>query len=195
MHLIFAALVALSSLLQDNWELKKEKDGIKVYLASSDDTKIKKFKVETFVKATPQEIANAVVDLDNNYKWFLNVKKAKLLKRLGPKEFVFKQIIEVPFPFKDREVITYCGVQNLAGGVIRIDLKENNTFIPKTEEYVRMTISRGYWLLTPSGHGTSVEYSFLADPGGNIPPWLANKFIVGNPIKTINGLREYLNSD
>jgi len=189
------ALVVLFSIAittQPFWELKKEKDGIKVYLANSEDTKVKQFKVETYVEASPREIADAVVDLDNNYKWFLNVGKAELIEQLGKDEFIFKQVIKVPFPFKDREVVEYCVVKELPDGVIRIDLKEDNTFIPETEDYFRMPISRGYWILTPAGSGTAIEYSFLADPGGNIPAWLANQFIVSNPLKTIKGLREYL---
>ncbi len=192
MKFVLIALVSISTLIQTNWELKKEKDGIKVYLANSNETNIKQFKVETFVKAKPREIADAVVDLENNYKWFVDVEKAQLLKQLGKNEFVFKQVIQVPFPFKDREVIEYCAVIELPNGVLRIDLKEDNTFIPETEDYVRMPISRGYWILTPSGAGTDIEYSFLADPGGSIPAWLANQFIVNNPLKTIKGLREYL---
>jgi hypothetical protein len=58
-----------------------------------------------------------------------------------------------------------------------------------------MAISRGYWMLSPSEGGTEIEYSFLADPGGNIPAWLANQFIVSNPFKTIKGLRNHLKSN
>jgi hypothetical protein len=192
MNLALITLIAISTFLQPAWDLKKEKDGIKVYLANSDDSKIKQFKVETFVNAKPREIADAVIDLENNYKWFVNVEKAQLLKQLGKDEFIFKQVIQVPFPFKNREVIEYCIVKDLPNGVVRIDLKEDSTFIPESEDYVRMPISRGYWILTPSGDGTNIEYSFLADPGGNIPAWLANQFIVSSPFKTIKGLREYL---
>lgn len=192
MNFPIIAIISMSLFLQPNWELKKEKDGIKVYVATSDDSKIKQFKVEAFVKAKPREIADAVIDLENNYKWFLNVEKAVLLKQIGKDEFIFKQVIQVPFPFQNREVVDYCSVKNLQEGVIRIELKEDNTFVPVSEDYVRMPISRGYWMLTPSGEGTDIEYSFLADPGGNIPAWLTNQFIVSNPLKTIKGLREYL---
>lgn len=192
MNLALIALISISIFSQPNWELKKEKDGIKVYLANSDDSKVKQFKVEAFVKATPQEIADAVVDLENNYKWFVNVEKAQLLEQLGKGEFIFRQIIRVPFPFKNREVIEYCAVNDLSNGGIRIDLKEDSTFIPESDKYIRMPISRGYWILTPAEDGTNIEYSFLADPGGNIPAWIANQFIVNDPFKTVKGLREYL---
>lgn len=186
------AFLMLSLFAQPNWELKKEKDGIKVYLANSEDTKIKQFKVEAFVEATPREIADAVVDLENNYKWFVNVEKAELLEGFGKDDFIFKQVIQVPFPFKDREVVARSVISELASGIVRIDLEEVPNFEIENDDYVRMPISRGYWILTPSGNGTAVEYSFLSDPGGDIPAWLVNQFIVSTPFKTIKGLREYL---
>lgn len=192
MKALFIALLATSAFAQTDWELKKEKDNIKVYIASSEETKIKQFKVETFVQASPREIADAVVDLENNYKWFVNVEKAELLEELGKNSITFKQVVQVPFPFKNREVVAQSTVKELGNGVIRIELIEAPNSIPENEEYVRMPISRGYWQLTPSGNGTAVEYSFLSDPGGDIPAWIVNQFIVSTPFKTIKGLREYL---
>ena len=192
MKFILIALISISAFSQSEWELKKDKDGIKVYLANSEDTKIKKFKVETFVKATPRAIAEAVVDIENNYKWFVNVEKAELLARINKDVFIFKQVINVPFPFQNREVVAMSSVNYLPNGVIRIDLNEKASYIPENDDYVRMPISRGYWILSPSEGGTNVEYSFLADPAGDIPVWLANQFIVSSPLKTIKGLREYL---
>lgn len=192
MNLAIVALLAFNIFVQPGWELKKEKDGIKVYLADSDQSKIKKFKVNAFVNATPNEIAKAVIDLENNYKWFVDVEQATLLKQVEENEFIFKQVIKVPFPFSDREVVERCVFQYLPNERIRIDISSANSFIPENDEYVRMPIATGYWILSPSGNGTQVEYSFLADPGGDIPAWLANQFIVNNPIKTIKGLREYL---
>ena len=192
MKFLLLLLITLNAFSQTEWELKKEKDGIKVYLANSNDTKIKKFKVETFIMATPLEIANAVVDLENNYKWFVNVEKAELIRQLGKDKFLFKQVIQVPFPFKNREVVATSSVKYFPNGIIRIELMEDPNIIPENEDYVRMPISRGYWNLTPNGEGTNVEYSFLADPAGDIPTWLANQFIVNSPLKTIKGLREYL---
>jgi hypothetical protein len=80
----------------------------------------------------------------------------------------------------------------LAGGVVRIDLKEKNDAAPAEEGLVRMPMVRGYWILTPAKGGTNIEYSFVADPGGAIPAWLANQFIVDGPFKTVSALRKYL---
>ena len=115
-----------------------------------------------------------------------------MVEQISPNEFIFSQVIEVPFPFKDRQVVQNSKVTSLANGAFRIDLKSASDALVIDDDYVRMTLATGYWLLTPTPEGTDLEYSFLADPAGNIPAWLANQFIVDNPLKTIKGLREYL---
>jgi hypothetical protein len=188
------AIISLFAVMQSqpNWELQKEGDGIKVYTAGSESSKFKQFKVEADVAASAQQIPHAVTDLENNYKWFESVKKGEMIELFSKDEYIFKQVVKVPFPFKDREVVQYCTVRELEDGVIRIDLKHKNDAIPEDGDYVRMPYAVGYWILTPNGTTTQIEYSFLADPGGNIPAWLANQFIVDNPFKTIKALREYL---
>jgi hypothetical protein len=192
MKFILIASMMLFAGQSPDWKLAKEGDGIRVYLAKAENVDFKQFKVEATIAATPQEIANAVNDLNTNYKWFLNVEQAQLIKRINKDEFVFSQVIQVPFPFDNRQVVQHCKTTYLAGGVIRIDLKEKNDAAPINDDYVRMKVSRGYWILTPTATGTLVEYSFLADPSGSIPAWLTNQFIVDSPFKTIKGLRAYL---
>jgi hypothetical protein len=187
-------LLAVLSVLQTEpkWELKKEGDGIKVFVADAESSNFKQFKVEAEVAATPREIVDAVTDLENNYKWFYGVEKGEVIESYTKYNYLFKQVVAVPFPFQDRQVVQLCTVTELDEGVIRIDLKHNNKAIPADDDYVRMPFAVGYWILTPKGDKTEIEYSFLADPGGNIPAWLANQFIVDNPFKTIKALREFL---
>ena len=190
-----STLAALSLMLisgEPDWKLEKDSDGIKVYLAKAENSSIKQFKVEAFIEATPKEIVDAVVDIENNHKWFVSVEKGKLVERISPNEFIFSQVIEVPFPFQDRQVVQNTKVTNLENGVLRIDLNSISDALEVDNDYVRMTLATGYWILTPTAEGTDLEYSFLADPAGNIPAWLANQFIVDNPLKTIKGLREYI---
>lgn len=186
------AIAALSVVLPVNWQLEKEGDGIKVYLANAENTSFKQFKVEAYIDASPLEIANAVTDLDHNYKWFSNVQKAERIAQINDFEFVFKQVIEMPFPFKNRETVQHCTVALQANGVVRIALSNDNSASPPDDRYVRMPLAKGYWIISPKGSGSTIEYSFISDPGGNIPAWLANEFIVDTPFKTIKGLRQYL---
>lgn len=191
--LIFSLILLLSvEVHAQEWKPAKEENGIAVFLADAEGTNIKQFKVQAFVDAPPKAIADAILDLDNSYKWLQNVEKAQLVSRTSPTNFIFKQVVKVPFPFEDRLVVQQCTLTNQPGGTIRITLVDKNDAVPEDDEYVRMPLVRGYWLLNPKNSGTDVEYCFVADPGGSIPTWLTNQFIVDGPIKTITALRKYL---
>jgi hypothetical protein len=54
-----------------------------------------------------------------------------------------------------------------------------------------MPVADGYWQLTELENGDiRVVLEQLSDPGGGIPAWLINMFIVQSPYKTLYNLRE-----
>lgn len=191
---IFFAIVFFwaSPALEPKWKLALNKDGIKVYLADTEDSKLKQFKATVFINASPAAISAAVCDLENNYKWFDSVEKAKLISRNNANDFEYTQVINVPFPLDNRLMVTRCQVKKLANGVIRLEVNETDTEVANADKYVRMPLMRGYWHLTPENGGTQITYSFIADPGGSVPTWLVNQFIADGPYKTLSGLRKYL---
>jgi len=47
--------------------------------------------------------------------------------------------------------------------------------VPQHEDYIRLTINEGSWVVTPKSGGKShVVYRFRADCGGLVPSWLIN---------------------
>jgi hypothetical protein len=64
-------------------------------------------------------------------------------------------------------------------------------YIPEKKGVVRLPEGRGLWVFTPLENGkTEVYHRFGGDPGGNIPAWIVNMFLVDGPHKTILGLQE-----
>lgn len=192
MKTVLAAVMAMAFGLglRTNWELKKEEDGIKVYTSGAATSTFKQFKALSFVNATPAAIAKMVVDVEHNHQWAESVKPGKIIKRDSENEFVFSQVIEMPFPFTDRIMIQRCTTKVLGNGKIRVDLFEDLDALDYDGDLVVVPVSRGYWILNPSNGGTNLEYSFLVDPGGNIPAWLVNAFIVDTPFNSLKNLRE-----
>ena len=64
-------------------------------------------------------------------------------------------------------------------------------YLPEEEGYVRVAKVEGLWKLTPKGPGqTEITYQVQTEPGGSVPSWLANSFVVDAPFNTLKGLRE-----
>ncbi|MNO08734.1 hypothetical protein D3C81_2315520 [compost metagenome] len=49
----------------------------------------------------------------------------------------------------------------------------------------------GLWKLVPKGAGeVEVTYQVHTEPGGSVPSWLANSFVVDAPFNTLKAMRE-----
>jgi hypothetical protein len=177
---------------QSNWTLKKDEKGVKVYTASVPESKVKTFKAVSIYKHSAEELVAAILDYENYPKWIDGVEKGRLIERISQNEFVIRQIVLLPFPFDNRESVQRIEVKNEPDGSILIKISEANEMAPALDGYVRMTITHGYWLIQPTAEGTKLTYSFIADPGENIPAWLINSFIVSQPYNSLRQLRGYL---
>ena len=56
--------------------------------------------------------------------------------------------------------------------------------------YVRVTSLKGQWRVVPKNGGSEVTYEAQSEPGGSVPSWLANSFVVDAPLNTLKGLRQ-----
>ena len=65
--------------------------------------------------------------------------------------------------------------------------------VAEVDDHVHVPIVKGYWQFNMIDDSTTlVRYQFLSDPGLPMPDWLINMFIVKNPYKTLQNLRERL---
>ena len=53
-----------------------------------------------------------------------------------------------------------------------------------------MSKVEGFWSLTPREGEIEVIYEVHSEPGGSVPAWLANSFVVDAPFNTLQGLRQ-----
>lgn len=192
--LLFAlSLLSLVSFSQkDEWSLAKDKNGIKVYTKSAEEAKIKEFKAIATINASALAIEKELKNVEKHDQWIKDVLNPQILKKVNENEYYSYYELKIPFPFDNRDMILHvtCKTEN---EVINISQKTASTYISKKSGIVRMPISEGNWKLTPQGKGaTVVHYQFLADPGGSIPSWITNMFIVDGPYSTLLNLKAIL---
>ena len=59
-----------------------------------------------------------------------------------------------------------------------------------------MMLVQGKWEVeTVDDKNVLVSYQFLADPEGSLPSWIINMFLVDDPFKTMQNLREYVKAN
>jgi len=181
--------------IQDDWELKKNKNGIQVYTRESENTPIKSFKGVALFDAAPERILEVIQDLANYPQWMDRCEYGEVLEKLSPDDYYIHTKMSMPFPVKNRDVVQRIIIVRQGGDIV-IDIQSTPEYIDEEEDYIRIPFSEGYWRLTPTNSGsTKVELISTSDPGGSIPDWVVNMMIVSTPYNMLENLQEYVKSE
>jgi hypothetical protein len=75
--------------------------------------------------------------------------------------------------------------------IVTMKFEASTQFSKSDQDCVPVTKLTGFWRFTPKNNGKIyVEYETHADPSGDIPSWLANSFVVDQPLGSLEKLRK-----
>ncbi len=190
---LFIIFYSLSlSLLAQDWELEADKNGVKVYTRKLEGYPVKEFKAEAVLLISYEKLKLAVVDFENYKYWYDHCQDARLLEHNEDGSSVNVIEVEMPFPFKNRDMVSKLTKEESVNEIVISFIQEEGILAPR-EEFVRMTVAYGKWKLTRLGNNkTAIVHQFVGDPGGNIPTSIVNMFIVDGPINTLSQLKDYV---
>jgi len=185
----FISIVNLNA--QTDWELKKEEDGIKVYLREVEGSKIQEYKAETILKGKVSSYIAVMKDVNSYAELYEHTKEVRLINE-NDTFHVHYLATDTPWPVKDRDAVyssTYS--QHYDTKLVRIDMKIETGYVDENDDYVRMEKADGYWLFYQiEPNKVEITYQMHAEPGGSIPNWVINMFLVDTPIEDIKMLQE-----
>jgi hypothetical protein len=192
-HKLFLLLLLVSWLPgrgQTQWELKKDKNGIKVYSRNSEQSKFNQLRAELTVKAKPSDLAAFILDIPGYNKWSYNTKTSYILKTVSPAELYFYTEINSPWPASNRDLVVHLLIlQDPHSKVITILAESVPDFIPEKKGVVRIPLSKERWTVTPIDKtNLKIEYQLEIDPGASAPAWLINAFASTGPFETFKNL-------
>jgi|GEM_PF-990176 len=172
------------------WKLSKSKNNIIVYTRTPPETKVKEFRAITTMAASLDEIKKVLLDINSYTRWIDHLDSAKELGESTSTSAKAYSRLSVPWPFNDRDAVTLMTTRSSpAETIILLQLRPDD--IPQEDNVVRLRIGRGKWhLIKVSDNSTKVIYQFFADPGGYLPAWIVNLFVVDGPYKTLKNLSD-----
>jgi len=179
---------------QNNWKLTAEKDGIKVYTCLVPGSKIKAIKVKASFNANPSQLVALIMDVNSATDWVYHTKSSVLVKQVSPSELYYYSEISLPWPATNRDFVAHLTVsQDPVTKSVTIDGPAVNGLVPVKDGIVRVSESKGKWVITPLGGGQiGVEYTIHVDPGGALPAWLVNMFATEGPLKIFRNIKVQL---
>jgi hypothetical protein len=182
---------------QENWELKTDKDGIKVFKSSDSRSKFDQLKLECTVNSSLSCLVAALLDVSSYPKWVYHTRTSTLLKKVNDHELFFYEQIESPFGASDRDLVVVIRISQDPGTkVVHAIVKSVPDYIPEKKGYVRVPMSDEKWTITPiSKNACRIDYHLEIDPGGSVPAWLVNQFSQKGPYESFRQLRKHVEEE
>ena len=189
---ILTASISLSA--QSEWELKKDKDGIKVFTRDVVESSFNEFKGETVIKnVSITDVLDIIFDVKNYDKLFPDLSDPKVIKQMGKYHNIHYSVLHTPWPVSDRDNVNEIDATVSDGGKsAHVTVNVRKGYVEENKDLVRITEGKGFWDLKQTDDGVKVVYQYHGNPGGSIPAWLANSFVVSHPFETLENLHKRL---
>ncbi|MGV3587529.1 MAG: START domain-containing protein [Adhaeribacter sp.] len=192
--LVITGLGTLKVFAQDNWELKKNENGIAVYTRGIANEKLKEIRVICELPGTTAGLISVLQNVSGHADWVYLTEKATLVKKLSPNSLVYYTTTDMPWPVTDRDLVVEFSYQEIPGTKnLAIQAKSAEGYVPPKKGYVRVPYSLATWEVAPVAKDKiKIDYVFRVNPGGTIPSWLVNMAAATGPYNTFVKLREIL---
>ncbi|WP_199608649.1 START domain-containing protein [Flocculibacter collagenilyticus] len=187
------------------WSLYKETESITVWYQPSEKNKsLYKVKAETRTNASLSAFVNLLNDVSNATRWIDNVQSVTVLQgnliNNNDKAVKFENIVHTKFnaiwPVSERDMVTHSIIeQDKESKVVIIHVDDWGNRIAQEQGYVRMKHVTAKWSIVPAENGqVIIRYVGFADPAGNVPLWLVNRFALISIYNTFVNLTEQVKS-
>lgn len=192
--LLFSCFLPTIENQQEDWTLKKDKNGIKIFTRKAANAEIFEFKAVMKVRADRKKLEALIENISAYPDWQADLESVKVLERTSPGQQIFYIVSKVPWPLKNRDlVLKFRKEENK--DVLLYEIESVLEKEPLKKEYVRIEEAAGFWRFKPLNDiEYQITYQFFADPAGNIPSSLVNMFLVEGPFKTLSNLKEKVES-
>lgn len=183
-----------TSFSQINWELTKDKNGIKVYTATEGSAKYKSIKVEAVLTGTLQKLVKILRNVENNKAWVYSTKQAYTLKEINANELFYYSETALPWPVNNRDIPVRMRLNlNTGDNTLKVTASGEPNAYPVQKGIVRVQYFKSSWDVKYDGKNKiSILYFLKMDPSGNVPSQVTNMFITKGPYETFENLGRLL---
>ena len=187
----FLAYMNLPVNAQD-WKFIKEKDGIKVYTQTDENSPVKAYKGETYIHTDMETLSRVVEDVEGFKEWDEDIEEIELLEFIDDSLIRYYVVYKVQWPFENRDLYVEATIQqDQATGTRTISATTKGGVVAEKRGYVRIKNYWQRWTLEPTGEGRiHLIQEGSVDPGGAVPAWLANMVITDTPLKIMKKVKE-----
>lgn len=177
--------------------LYDEKEDIRVFTRKIEGSDMMAFRAITHIESTLTATIALLEDAERARKWVFSCKAMALIEQVSDTDALYYMVTDMPWPVSNRDSISQTHIsQDSETKVVRVDISARNDVFPENDDHVRIREMSGFWQMTPQENGViEIIYEAHADPGGGLPSWLVNSFLVDAPLETLRGFRDLIGEE
>jgi hypothetical protein len=168
--------------------LKKDANNIKIYTRPSKNIPFDEYKATTTINTRINTILNELLEAPEYYENCLP--EVSYLVKSNNNQYVFYAHKPLPWPIKDRDIITLLTVDKISDKKIKLTLESAPNEIPEKHKTIRIKTLMGHWLLEEKDNKTMVTQQLFLDPEGSLPAFVVNSLLIKGPYNTFKELHK-----
>jgi len=196
---ILLGLMILTLAVQANedWELIKQEEGVKVYSKLNGSSQYIEIKAVSSTKSSLASFVALMNDVGNFQNWMHATKEAKLIERTGPYGFIYYLHSDLPWPAQDRDVVLKLSIhQDQSTGAVYTKSTNIKGRISEKEGIHRICSVETSWRFIPLTEKTvRIVFHTRVIPKVHLPDWLAREIYHIGPYHTINKMKTLITRD
>lgn len=189
-RLLFILFFASTSLVaQEQWKLRKEANGIKVFIKNEESTSLNSFKAVTKVKAPIEKVLKVIIDAPQFEQDNIESAITYKVRRIDSTHHLYYFKNKLPWPIRNRDNVSIVEIEKVSDTIIKCNISAFDESIPKEKNTIRVSNLKGFWLLEEKDGYTLVSQELFIDPGGSIPAFIVNSLLHKGPYNTFLALK------
>ena len=180
-------------LVQNNWKILFNKNGLSVYSQKAVDSDVAALKATGILKAPIDQVMEVLRKVEISREWIPHIDKKISIRDFSDLEAITYSVNRLPWPFADRSLLLHNKIsldkenRYLVVEMNSVDSETN----PIQEDHIRSNLYCGQLIIRPAGIGqTEIELILFVDPQGHIPTWLVNMSQKTMPYEFLKALEE-----
>jgi len=167
-------------------------NSLRVSLESQQGSAFKRV-TATFTTTKSRDVVFRVVsDLAKTPQWIPEVSSITPLKIYNNNHFLLRTVLNSPWPFMARELIT-CVHTTFKPKRIIIDIKSCSDDFAIDDQYVRVEQLNSRWTITQTNSKqVEIQYRAWLEPQGNVPAFFFNNALKNSTADSFQRLRELI---
>ena len=180
-------------LVQNNWKILFNKNGLSVYSQKAVDSDVSALKATGILKAPIDQVMEVLRKVEISREWIPHIDKKISIRDFSDLEAITYSVNRLPWPFADRSLLLHNKIRlDKEKKYLVVDLNSvDSETNPIQEDNIRSNLYCGQLIMRPAGIGqTEIELILFVDPKGYIPAWLVNMSQKTMPYEFLKALEE-----